>query len=747
MNRFLALILACMFGLSGPVVVSAQRPIPLSGNATENLPPPAPGFVGIKDGHLVRDGRRLRIWGVNCVNEYRRPKEDQLTILDRIVGMGFNGIRIHLPDWRLVPPGAKGYEVATYIKGDGSAIDLFDHFIAAAAQRGLLIYMTFDRKETKILPEAWDILPPDEHEAEWKQAVVQLCDRVQPTTNLEQVWPLDARLEAVVHAWVRNLLDHRNLYTGNRMADEPAIALWEISNESCFIETILDGSSQALKGFFGTQTRRQWNEFLRMHYGSSQALRKSWGSLLENESLENGTITLAPIPVPKTDKPYSEDAAYPSRRIRDLITFFVNRYIDSNNQVLRIIRQCASQPNAGSAVVPVAFDTHYLPSLLNLYCASAGNLTIAGTYKWYRTFDTSDPTYPFSSALASEGWSGMDFGRVEGKPTVTYEINVQKPAPYRAEFPLLVASYTSSQDWDGVFWYFWMSSDSKPVKNYDDVKNGYLHYSSLADEWDGVNISCDELLLASMRLGGLMFRQGLVRPAPYPVRLSLSEDDLIWSFNSMSAWSRLASSANYRRGSRVKFLPQGAKSTEPPCPPPGMEAGDHARLGPDVTIDHTRRQMISDSANVKMFVGWPVNNVVGFNGGIRLRGIEPGKFIAFALVSDDGQPIARSNKLVMALLGTGENKGFIYDPKASKSTGFTGMLEGIVDQGDGPVLIDWPKATIELGNHRTGTCTWYNALPGVIESQKFSGNIEFDGRRPAAWAELALDPMEKEEGN
>lgn len=723
---------------------AGAQEIPLARGAETTLPRPAPGFVGVEDGHLFRDGKRLRIWGINCVNGYRRSKADQDRILDRIAAMGFNAIRLHLYDWRLIPEGGNGYEIATYTKGDNSPMDLFDHFLAGAAKRHLLLYMTLDRKESRILPGAYDILPADKEEDQWKQALEKLQDRPsQPTTDLEQVWPTDARLTAVVHAYARNLLNHVNQYTGRKLADEPSIALWEIANESCYIDRILDGTSHALKGYWGVESQRLWNAFLKKHYGTTAALQKRWGSLLPGESLEKGTVELQPLPAPKTDHPYSEDAKYPSRRIHDLITFFVNRYIDQNNELVAMMRKCASKPNEGIAVAPIGFDTHFEPSLLNIYCAGAGDVAIVGTYKWYRTFDTSDPTYPFTSSLAGGGWYGMDLAPIKGKPTVTYEINVHRPAPYRAAFPLVVSAYTQSQDWDAVFWYYWM--DGGPLTpsplNYKEIRDeGYLRYDSISDQWAGCNVSCDEVLLASLHLAGLMFRQGLLRPAPYPAAIALSPDDLIWSYNSMGAWMKVISSAEDRTGSRLKFLPAGAAPRGMPTDAPETPAT--SQYGPDVRIDHVKRQMYCDSASVKMFAGWPSGSVVGFSDGIRLKGLTPGKFVVFALASDDGRPIAQSKKLVMTLQATSQNTGFVYDPKASKSTGFIGMLEGIVNKGENPVVIDWPAATVELGSGRSGTCTWFNAFPQALETQKVSGSVVFDGKRPAAWAVVTLEPQE-----
>jgi hypothetical protein len=53
------------------------------------------------------------------------------------------------------------------------------------------------------------------------------------------------------------------------------------------------------------------------------------------------------------------------------------------------------------------------------------------------------------------GLYNLSWASVYGKPTVIYETNTLKPDCWRASYPLLIAAFASTHDWDGVAWYVW----------------------------------------------------------------------------------------------------------------------------------------------------------------------------------------------------------------------------------------------------------------------------------------------------
>lgn len=699
----------------------------------------SPGFVGIKDGHLWRDGQRLRLWGVNCVDDYQeRTDAEQDRLLDRIQACGFNAIRLHLYDYYYIPKGDPGTTIGTSTKGDGSVIDRTDRFLAEAGKRGMVIYMTLDRRRVPILPEAYNLLPSAgaEDEAAWKKALVdESALNPHPSAWIEQVWAFDGRLEGIYALYAKNLLAHKNLYTGHTFAEDPVIGLWEISNESSFMPMMMDGSSAAFKGYWGEQTRRRWNEFLTQHYKTTDRLKQAWGSLEEGESLESGTIKLSPVPVPAYDKPIYEVTTSPTRRIRDLTTFFINSYIEANDRILKVMRDSAPK-GVGANIVPVGYDTHYQPSLIDAYAASAGNVNITGNYVWLRTYDTSDPTYPFTSMLSAPPvFYGMDLGRIKGKPTVTYEINIHKPDFWRAEFPLVLAAYYSARDWDGAFWYYWSPSNHKPPVDYADLNSRGIKYASTSDVWGGVQTYDDEILVSTIRLAGEIFKSGALAANGHPTVIPIGADDLIWSPAKMGTWMDVVRAQMRTRGAEISFKSDDSNRKIPEALPNVMPK--FSRLGPDVKFNHTLRQMTGISDRARMFVGWPDKPEVALGDGVILKDLKVGEFIAFALISQDDLPVNKSHKLLMTAMSTGENTGFKYDPKATTETGFPGMYKSIVSAGEGPVEVVRPRLSVVLPG-RSGKVTWLNAFPSPIGVEEFTNQIQFDGIRATAWQEVQI---------
>lgn len=331
---------------------------------------------------------------------------------------------------------------------------------------------------------------------------------------------------------------------------------------------------------------------------------------------------------------------------------------------------------------------------------------------------------------------GMDLGRLSGKPTVSYEVNIHKPAPYRAEFPFVVAAYDSARNWDGTFWYYWMDWNNKPPKTYEELNITGLHYAVKSNIWGGVAIAPDPIQVAALKVAGEIYKTAAIRADEHPARIVIGADELVWSPAKMGVWMDLVRTAMRSSGAEIDFNPSaGSRRSQLSVP---QTQPRKSRLGPDVKFDHAKRQMIVDNDRVKMFVGWPDSSAVTFGDGIALNDLKTGQFIAFAMVSQDAQPIATSKKILLTALSTGENKGFKYDPAATKETGWPGMMDSVVSMGEGPVEVLWPKLTVAVGS-RTGHCTWFNALPEAIATEPVDGQIQFDGTRPAAWGEVELN--------
>jgi len=339
----------------------------------------------------------------------------------------------------------------------------------------------------------------------------------------------------------------------------------------------------------------------------------------------------------------------------------------------------------------------------------------------------------------------MDLGRIAGKPTVSYEVNIHRPAPYRAEFPFVLTAYDSARNWDGVFWYYWMDGNDKPANTYAELNAGDQTYASTGDAWAGVGTYHDPIMVAALKVAGTIFKTGAIRADEQPAHIVVGPEELVWSFGRIGTWMEIVRTAMREGGAVIDFDSHDpSRNPDQFVPQPSPKT---SRLGPDVRLDHVKRQMIVDAAQVKMFVGWPDAPEVSFGDDISINDLKVGQFIAFAMVTEDGLPIARTKKLLLTALATGENTGFKYDPKATTKTGWDGMIASVISSGEGPVQVIWPKVSVSLGN-REGNCTWFNVLPEVIGREPVKGQVSFNGQRPAAWAEVEFrSPVRQAEAN
>jgi hypothetical protein len=282
-------------------------------------PPPPHGQLTVAGRHLVgRGGRRVRPWGVNCVDSPNRTYRELTYIPYRIREKGFNAVRLHLYDARITnteATSARG-ELTTLllrkaVPGDGSPLDKRDYFIYCCERAGLYLYLAFDRFGARFAPGDYHVLPSGgaEDEQAWKQALREL----QPHGVDEHAYSVDPRLGAAQARFVQGWLNHRNPYTGRRLADDPYVALYELTNENHFPEWMLSGGFRSWTLYFQRVLQRRRNEWLRERYGSERALRAAWGELGPGEGLQAGTVQVAPT--------LPEANAYPAARLADFHRF------------------------------------------------------------------------------------------------------------------------------------------------------------------------------------------------------------------------------------------------------------------------------------------------------------------------------------------------------------------------------------------------------------------------------------------
>ena len=180
------------------------------------------GPVRIVDGHLVEaDGRRLRLWGVNATAAATTPAKEAAPVLaGRLAQYGVNCVRFHFLD-RRAPDGliAAGRQDTRAL--DPDQLERFDYFVAELKKRGIYTNINLNVGRT--------YQPGDgvkDHE---------LLGFAKALTHF------DARLIELQKEYARQLLTHRNPYTGEEYRREPAVVTVELVNENSLVESWFSG--------------------------------------------------------------------------------------------------------------------------------------------------------------------------------------------------------------------------------------------------------------------------------------------------------------------------------------------------------------------------------------------------------------------------------------------------------------------------------------------------------------------------
>lgn len=227
------------------------------------------GFVSVCGSHLCAGGERIRFLGVNIVFGSVAPDHttaDKLAA--RLARFGVNIVRFHHMDSRPAPDGLLQRDMRTL---DADMLARLDYFIAALKREG--IYSNLNLHVGRKYPGFKD----------WGEATPKYWKGV------DNFYP---PMIAMQQDFARDLLQHRNPYTGNRYVDEPAIALIEINNENGLLREWRVGGLNEITEPYRGELQQQWQRWLRAKYKDTAALRAAWG--LREEALGAEMLSVRP---------------------------------------------------------------------------------------------------------------------------------------------------------------------------------------------------------------------------------------------------------------------------------------------------------------------------------------------------------------------------------------------------------------------------------------------------------------------
>ncbi len=382
-----------------------------------------------------------------------------------------------------------------------------------------------------------------------------------------------------------------------------------------------------------------------------------------NERVEDGAVPLV------------GDTACPARTA-DFLSFLMDAEADYVTAMKRVLKD--------------ELGAHAL-----VYCTQASYGGLAGLRREARLGDAIDmhcyPCHPHEGkdaqgrsvrAVQNESMVGAAFGpieraalwRVEGKPFLMTEFDLNPPNDHASEnFPLL-ALLAAYQGWAGFAEYAWY--------NFQGGKQGHSRISSHFATTGHAGQMC---MIPSM---ALLYRQGLVSPARARLLVTVPEKE-IPSRLSENVWCGVPELLGGLKGSvsdvwRCKAACRIAESGEA-----GLSGGS----GRDASSIRSDTGEIAFDRSVKGAESLQVNApaarlLIGTVGGREFQlgdvRLKLGKetlhdYADISLVALDGKPVADSRKLLLTAVARVENKGQKWDEKR------TYVMD---DWGEGPTVAE-----------------------------------------------------------
>ncbi|MBI4977329.1 MAG: cellulase family glycosylhydrolase [Spirochaetes bacterium] len=630
------------------------------------------GFVKVNDGHLAfADGKRLRLWGTHfCRAQPFAPKELAPAIARRLAKFGINIVRMHAIDehW---PMGLFIRNTASTREFDPEAMDRFDCMVACLKDQG--IYVDLNLHVTRPFS------------AEDGIAHAETVGWGKPENYY------DPRMIELQKEYARMLLHHHNPYTNVRYADEPAVALIEITNENSLTERWrngdLDGGFDGKKSNWGKvniaytdMLTRLWNEHLIKRYTDRTALLNAWeGSLHADEDPARGTVRRLTA---------DEFAAAHRRRFHDEAAFYGTIERNFFGEMKRYIRTELGSPH----LIIGNSDHSYAWSSLAVVAANAELDITDSHFYWQHPDNGAVKNTPMVDEPDRCAIAHLSRGAIEGYPHFCSEVNEPCPNDFAAEYIPLISAYGRLQDWDAIIFYDYLPW-GQPFTGEDAWRN--------QKQWYWFDIANNPVKMAQIASGALMFLRGDAAPAVKTIARTMTRE---WLYETIRTpgdrehpyWLKhLAGRAALTHRIRIGDLAGAANA-----PAEGVYPSLSIPMsGTDTPADQTvDTKIVSDTGELTWSIG-PSGGHVIIDTPLHQSVIGRGReyrathcivnlavpFAAVEMISLDGKPIADSDTLLLVIGTRTANTGQVWENDARQK---------ITDWGTAPTCIEPVTGTI-----------------------------------------------------
>ncbi|HLY08794.1 MAG TPA: hypothetical protein VKW04_05725 [Planctomycetota bacterium] len=436
---------------------------------------------------VLGGGQPVRFWAVNTTGG-PSPEPDDIRKHARFLAKrGINMVRWH---GALNPKGPQ----SKITDVDVNEIEKTQRFIAAMKAEG--IYTTFS--------PYWAIAA--NANPNWNL-------KGHPNGNLAGMLFWDEEFQAAYKGWLREFFTRKNPY-GPPLAQEPAIAIFQIQNEDSLLFWTIEG----VKGEERKRLMQKFGAWAARKYGSMDKVKEAWG----NTSADGDEFPAATAGLMHMWEFDPNQTGGRLQRLADTLQFYAETMYAFNKSVSDFLKKdlgCKMLINAGNwhtANNLLMLDAEHWSYTandiigMNYYVNAGVHINPENNSKTGWMVSKGD-YFQDASMLYTPRRLATNRKLVAGFPYMISECTWVPPMSYQAEAPFLTAAYSSLTGFDILYWFAMANSG----------------YDRTVNKWQ---VACPAFM-GGWPASSLMFRRAYVKRAEPVVHEERALGD-IWSLRS-----------------------------------------------------------------------------------------------------------------------------------------------------------------------------------------------------------------------
>jgi hypothetical protein len=428
------------------------EPQPETGRAMEDYwafepgPPPDKSPINLsylndetagEHGFLQRDGRHLlfqkegepvRFWGVTTGHMLWIDTASVDRLARRLAARGVNLVRVHTPAFK---PGA-----ADPTEVDPDYLGRLHYFVHAMKEEGIYTYLSV------YFPMWFDVRP------DYGLPGFEQIDNKKPFALLF----FHPRMQEIYRSWARTVLTTVNPHTGLSLADDPAVAFYEIVNEDSYFFWTFDPGKTIPRECIAV-LEEEFGAWAAARYGSLEKAGEAWGFPVEADDFANDRAGLMHI-WQLTGEGLAQNAAA-QKRAQDQARFLTEDLRDFYQEMKDWLRgelgvKCPIVTSNWKTADPTTLGS------LDDYANTSGDVMDVHWY-WSTTQETSvgyrisvGDMYSDISTLVVPRQMDVFGPQYEGYPQTVSDYGSLAPNRFRGESAFLAAAYGGLLGLDAV---------------------------------------------------------------------------------------------------------------------------------------------------------------------------------------------------------------------------------------------------------------------------------------------------------